>query len=145
MEIVPYPTTDVIGASEYLPFADESFDLFISVAVLEHVRDPFAAARELQRVLKPGGRIFAAVPFLQPYHAYPDHYYNMTSGGLRNLFSDLEIERLDVPQSGGPIYTLTWILQAWRAALSPETAAAFDKMRVADLAVDPSRSSIVRS
>ena len=136
-EIVPYPTTDVIGASEFLPFADESFDLVISVAVLEHVRDPFAAARELQRVLKRGGRIFAAVPFLQPYHAYPDHYYNMTSGGLRNLFRDLEVESLDVPMSGGPIYALTWILQSWRQALPPGTAAAFDNMRVADLAVDP--------
>jgi SAM-dependent methyltransferase len=137
VEIVPYPTTDVIGASEYLPFADDTFDLVISVAVLEHVRDPFAAARELQRVLKPGGRIFAAVPFLQPYHAYPDHFYNMTAGGLRNLFADLEVERLEVPLSGGPVFALTWILQAWRKALSPETAAAFDKMRVADLAVDP--------
>jgi hypothetical protein len=47
--------------------------------------------------VRPGGRIFAAVPFLQPYHAYPDHYYNMTAGGLRNLFSDFDIERLDVP------------------------------------------------
>ena len=137
VEIVPYPTTDVIGASEYLPFADDTFDLVISVAVLEHVRDPFAAARELQRVLKPGGRIFAAVPFLQPYHAYPDHFYNMTAGGLRNLFTDLEIELLEVPQSGGPVFALTWILQAWRKALSPATAAAFDKMRVADLAIDP--------
>jgi SAM-dependent methyltransferase len=137
VEIVPYPTTDVIGASEYLPFADDTFDLVISVAVLEHVRDPFAAARELQRVLRPGGRIFAAVPFLQPYHAYPDHYYNMTAGGLRNLFADLDVESLNVPLSGGPIYALTWILQAWRAALSAETAAAFDKLRVSDLAVDP--------
>jgi SAM-dependent methyltransferase len=137
VEIVPYPTTDVIGASEYLPFADDTFDLVISVAVLEHVRDPFAAARELERVLKPGGRIFAAVPFLQPYHAYPDHFYNMTAGGLRNLFPELDVERLDVPQSGGPVFALTWILKAWREALSPETAAAFDRMRVADLAVDP--------
>lgn len=136
-EIVPYPTTDVIGASEFLPFADETFDLVISVAVLEHVRDPFAAARELQRVLKPGGRLFAAVPFLQPYHAYPDHYYNMTSGGLRNLFADLEIESLNVPISGGPIFALTWILQLWRQALPPDVAAAFDNMRVSDLAVDP--------
>ncbi len=137
VEIVPYPTTDVIGASEYLPFADDTFDLVISVAVLEHVRDPFAAARELQRVLKPGGRIFVAVPFLQPYHAYPDHFYNMTAGGLRNLFADLDVERLDVPLSGGPVFALTWILQAWRRELPPETAAAFDNMRVADLAVDP--------
>ena len=137
VEIVPYPTTDVVGASEFLPFADDTFDLVISVAVLEHVRDPFAAARELQRVLKPGGRIFAAVPFLQPYHGYPNHYYNMTSGGLRNLFNDLEVERLDVPVSGGPVFALTWILQAWRKALPPATAAQFDKLRVSDLAVDP--------
>lgn len=137
VEIVPYPTTDVIGAGEYLPFADEAFDLIISVAVLEHVRDPFAAARELQRILKPGGRIFAAVPFLQPFHAYPNHFYNMTSTGLTNLFSGLDVERLGVPMSGGPAYTLTWILQAWRNALPPEAAAAFNELRVSDLAVDP--------
>lgn len=137
VEIVPYPTTDVVAASEYLPFADDSFDLVISVAVLEHVRDPFAAARELKRIVRPGGRIFAAVPFLQPYHAYPDHYYNMTAGGLRNLFSDWEIERLDVPLSGGPAFALTWILKAWHDALPPETARQFAQMRVADLAVDP--------
>ena len=137
LDIVAYPTTDVIAASEYLPFADDSFDLVISVAVLEHVRDPFTAARELMRILKPRGRIFAAVPFLQPYHAYPDHYYNMTSGGLRNIFRDLDVERLYVPQSGGPIFALTWMLQLWRNALPPESAAAFENMRVADLAVDP--------
>ena len=137
VEIVPYPTTDVIGASEYLPFADDTFDLVISVAVLEHVRDPFAAARELVRVVKPGGRIFAAVPFLQPYHGYPDHYYNMTAGGLRNLFPDLDVEHHGVPLSGGPVFALTWILQAWRSALPRETLAAFDNLRVADLAVDP--------
>lgn len=137
VEIVPYPTTDVVAASEFLPFADDSFDLAISVAVLEHVRDPFAAARELTRIVRPGGRIFAAVPFLQPYHAYPDHYYNMTAGGLRNLFSDLEIERLDVPLSGGPAFALTWILRAWHDALPAETARQFAALRVADLTVDP--------
>jgi SAM-dependent methyltransferase len=137
VEIVPYLTTDVVAESERLPFADNSFALVISVAVLEHVRDPFAAARELMRILRPGGRIFAAVPFLQPYHAYPNHYYNMTAAGLRNLFTDCDVERLEVPQSGGPAFALTWILKAWHSALSPEIAAQFANMRVADLAVDP--------
>ncbi len=137
VEIVPYPTTDIISASEHLPFSDESIDLVISVAVLEHVRDPFAAARELQRVLRPGGRIFAAVPFLQPYHAYPNHYYNMTSEGLRNLFPDVEVESLDVPLSGGPIFALTWMLGLWRQNLPSDIAADFDAMTVAELAVAP--------
>ncbi|HTW83807.1 MAG TPA: methyltransferase domain-containing protein [Candidatus Sulfotelmatobacter sp.] len=137
LEIVAYPTTDVVAAVELLPFADDSFDLVISVAVLEHVRDPFAAARELERVVRPGGRIFAAVPFLQPYHGYPDHYYNMTSGGLRNLFRNCEVESLFVPRSGSPIFVLTWLLQSWRNALPPETLQTFDTLRVSDLAVDP--------
>ncbi|MDB5072057.1 MAG: methylase involved in ubiquinone/menaquinone biosynthesis [Candidatus Eremiobacteraeota bacterium] len=137
LEIVPYPTTDVLAASERLPFADAAFALVISVAVLEHVRDPFAAAREIERIVAPGGRVFAAVPFLQPYHGYPDHYYNMTAPGLRNLFPAFDVERLDVPASGLPVFALTWMLKSWRDALPPEAAAAFDAMRVADLAVDP--------
>jgi SAM-dependent methyltransferase len=137
LEIVPYPTTDVIAAGEYLPFADAAFDLLISVAMLEHVRDPFATAREQARVLRPGGRIFAAVPFLQPYHGYPHHYYNMTADGLRNLFPDFEVERLDVPASGDPIFALTWILRSWLAGLPAAAAAAFADTKVRDLAVDP--------
>lgn len=137
LEIVPYPTTDVVAASEYLPFADDTFDLVISVAVLEHVRDPFAAARELARVVRPGGRIFAAVPFLQPYHGYPDHYYNMTAAGLRNLFGGFDVERLDVPASGHPLFALTWIVKSWLAGLSPENASDFAGLRVGDLAADP--------
>lgn len=137
LEILPYPTTDVISSAESLPFADATFDLVISVAVLEHVRDPFAAARELERVLRPGGRVFAAVPFLQPYHAYPNHYYNMTAGGLKNLFGNCEVEQLGVPASGRPIFLLSWMLQAWRSQLPPATAHDFDQMSVADLAVDP--------
>ena len=137
LDIVAYPTTDVVAASELLPFADDTFGLVISVAVLEHVRDPFAAARELERVIRPGGRIFAAVPFLQPYHGYPDHYYNMTSAGLRNLFSNIEVEQLEVPASGHPIFALTWMLKSWREGLPAETRDAFDAMTVADLATDP--------
>lgn len=137
LEIVAYPTTDVVAAGECLPFGDGTFDLVISVATLEHVRDPFAAAREQSRVLRPGGRIFAAVPLLQPYHGYPDHYYNMTSAGLRNLFPELDVESLSVPASGHPIFALSWMLKSWRAGLPPDAANAFDQLRVADLAVDP--------
>lgn len=137
LEVVAYPTTDVIAASEYLPFADATFDLVISVAVLEHVRDPFAAARELARIVRPGGRIFAAVPFLQPYHGYPDHYYNMTAAGLRNLFNGFDVERLDVPASGHPVFALTWIVRSWLAGLSPQNASAFAQLRVGDLVADP--------
>jgi SAM-dependent methyltransferase len=137
LDIVAYPTTDVVAAGEHLPFAGGTFDLVISVAVLEHVRDPFAAAAELERVLRPGGRIFAAVPFLQPYHGYPHHYYNMTAAGLRNIFPRIDVDEIGVPASGHPVFALSWILRAWRAGLPPDVAGAFDRATVAELAVDP--------
>jgi ubiquinone/menaquinone biosynthesis C-methylase UbiE len=84
-------STDVLGVAEELPFVDNAFDAVISVAVLEHVRDPFSAAKEITRVLKPGGKLFGYVPFLQPFHGYPNHYYNMTRVDLANLFRDLNV------------------------------------------------------
>jgi len=137
-EVAPYDTTDVRGVGERLPFCDGVFDAAFSLAVLEHVKDPFACAVELTRVLKPGGVLYCVVPFLQPYHGYPHHYYNMTHQGLANLFADrLTVERQDVIGSGRPIWALNWILARWAAGLSPLTRLQFLRMRVADLIGDP--------
>ena len=136
-EIANYDSTDVIGVAEELPFIDYAFDAVISVAVLEHVRDPFRAAREISRVLRPGGKLFCCVPFLQPFHAYPNHYYNMTHVGLANLVRDLRVLQQAVYASTGPIHTLTWFLRNWKAGLRGQTAEDFLDMRVRDLIDDP--------
>lgn len=139
-EIVNYPSTDVRGVAEALPFRDGVFDGVLCLNVLEHVKDPFQAAKEIVRVMKPGARLYCVVPFLQPLHAYPHHYYNMTAAGLRNLFADqLEIERQEVPASGLPVWTLTWFLGRWVDSLPPETRHQFALMRVGDLLGDSVR------
>ncbi len=137
-EIVNYPTTDVIGIGEKLPFKSNSFDAVFSFAVLEHVRNPFECAKEIIRVLKPGGIIYVAVPFLQPFHGYPDHYYNMTSNGLKNLFAEkLQIIEDGVPLSGVPIWTLSWFLNSYVQGLPPSIAEKFKNMKVSELMADP--------
>ncbi len=137
-EIVDYPTTDVLGVGENLPFQSNVFDAVFSLAVLEHVRDPFRAAAEIVRVLKQGGTLYVAVPFLQPFHGYPNHYYNMTSSGLKNLFAkDLEVVESGVPLAGLPVWCLTWFLQLYVAGLPAETAASFKNMKVGDLLGHP--------
>jgi SAM-dependent methyltransferase len=44
---------------------DASFDYVYTLNVLEHIPDHAAAARELHRVLRPGGRLYAYVPAFQ--------------------------------------------------------------------------------
>lgn len=137
-EIVDYDTTDVLGVGEALPFKDDSFDAVISIAVLEHVRDPFQCAREISRVLKPGGRLFCAMPFLQPVHGYPHHYFNATPQGLKRLFEDeLETQEPVVTPAFHPVWALSWILQSWARGLDARTREKFEKMTVADLMRDP--------
>jgi len=46
-----------------LPFADGSIDLAVCFHVLEHIPEDRAAARELARVLRPGGEALVVVPF----------------------------------------------------------------------------------
>lgn len=128
-EIVDYDTTDILGVGERLPFKNNSFDGVISVAVLEHVRDPFACAAEIVRVLKPGGRLFCAVPFLQPEHGYPHHYYNMAPQGLRALFErSLTIDDHKVYAGVLPVWALRWIVQSWADGLTEQTREAFLSM-----------------
>jgi SAM-dependent methyltransferase len=49
------------GSGESIPAADQSFDVVLSSLTLMYVIDRAAAAREIARVLRPGGRLVAAV------------------------------------------------------------------------------------
>jgi SAM-dependent methyltransferase len=49
-------------AGERLPFVDGAFDRVICTETLEHVDDDSVLARELARVLKPGGILAVSVP-----------------------------------------------------------------------------------
>jgi SAM-dependent methyltransferase/uncharacterized protein YbaR (Trm112 family) len=81
-----FPNVDVVADAYELPYADESVDAIYCEAVLEHLEYPDRAVAEMWRVLKTGGQVFAATPFLQMYHGYPDHYQNFTLSGHRRLF-----------------------------------------------------------
>jgi SAM-dependent methyltransferase len=59
------------GASEQLPFLNNSFDVILSHEVLEHVSDDHRSVEEMVRVLKPGGVIVLFVPNLgYPYETH---------------------------------------------------------------------------
>lgn len=60
-----------------MSFADESFDVIVSVNVLEHVDDLYFTLRECMRVLRPDGvMLFHFPPFYSPWGAHLEGWIN---------------------------------------------------------------------
>lgn len=77
-----------------LPFADGSFELVWSNAVLQYVSHPAVAAAEAFRVLAPGGRFMGTIGFLEAFDG--DNMHQATWLGAYRYFQDagFEIEHL---------------------------------------------------
>ena len=111
LEIEATPNVDVLGDGHKLPFKDGVFDAVISEAVLEHVQDPNRVVSEMHRVLKPGGYVCAAVPFLQGFHASPHDYQRYTVPGFNHLFS--AFTHIEGGACAGPTTSLHWIFREY--------------------------------
>lgn len=98
LDPVPDYNPDIVGDIHALPFANDSQDAIICIAVLEHVENPILAFQEMYRTLKPGGYCYIYVPFLFYYHAekgYYGDYWRFTKDTLALLskpFSHMEIQ-----------------------------------------------------
>ena len=86
----PRPDIDLIGDAHQLPFGDATIDAIVCTEVFEHLIDPPAAARELIRVLKPGGRLILTTRFCFPLHDRPADFWRFTSYTLQRLFAPLD-------------------------------------------------------
>jgi SAM-dependent methyltransferase len=87
---------DCFADAHEIPFADASFDSCLCTEVLEHVPDPVRVARELKRILRPGGRALITVPFAGELHQVPYDYQRFTIYGIRRVVEEagLEVERV---------------------------------------------------
>ena len=65
--------TAVVAAAEYLPYPANMFDTLFSHEVIEHVADDRAAAAEMVRVTKSGGRIVIFCP--NRWYPFETHGY----------------------------------------------------------------------
>ena len=122
----------VRGVGESLPFVDSSFDLVVSLWVLEHLKDPAATLREVSRILAPGGhfafvtpnlrnplmlanRIGKALPALQrrlvagvygrdEADTFPVRYRANTVGAIRSLARQAGLDVYDLRVVPDPTY-----------------------------------------
>jgi SAM-dependent methyltransferase len=74
------------GDAFHLPFADGTFDAVICSEVMEHVHDYGAAALELARVTRDGGRVAVTIPTATSENLYlrvSDDYFESKGGHIR--------------------------------------------------------------
>ncbi|MFM7321751.1 MAG: class I SAM-dependent methyltransferase [Armatimonadota bacterium] len=110
----------VLGSGTALPFASNTFDGALALDVLEHIPDDAGAAREMARVLRPGGLAVVTVPayrFLWSGHDVAlFHQRRYVRTELRRVLEDAGLE---IVWDG---YTVTSLLPAavlvrlWRRA-----------------------------
>jgi ubiquinone/menaquinone biosynthesis C-methylase UbiE len=114
--------------SEDFPFADAQFDVVVFSEVMEHLRFPQKALKEIARVLKPKGRLIGSVPnafrfrnrlkflFGKPYEGDPSHLrsysYALLRQELSSYFEQIEIHPISGHLLGGGstgIPVFTWL------------------------------------
>lgn len=122
MDVTLTPYVDVVADAHALPFRNESLDYIMSLAVLEHLRQPFLASQEMYRTLKPGGYVYCDTNFIFAYHGYPHHYFNSTLHGLEQVFSAFTKLRSGVPPYQMPSYAVENVLSVYLQHFIPANA-----------------------
>ncbi len=115
IDVFSLDEVDIVADAAKLPIADESVDFIITIAMLEHVIDPYQVVQEMHRILKPHGEIFTYIPFIQPYHAAPYDYSRWNHQGIRRLFADFADHRIFI--GSGPTSGMLYILEEWLSIL----------------------------
>jgi 2-polyprenyl-3-methyl-5-hydroxy-6-metoxy-1,4-benzoquinol methylase len=146
------------------PFADASVDLVASFETVEHLREPRDFLKEVQRVLKPGGRFICSVPNLwvdesgkdpNPWHFHVfdfsrlanlcseffdlgEVYRQTAGGGMKLPNAPRELRRVNLPVNNSPDQAEWWLMAARHRKLSaPAIATDNDAGLIVALTHDP--------
>jgi SAM-dependent methyltransferase len=118
----------VEGDSEQLPFGDGEFTAVVCTTSLHHYPRPEAAAREIARVLAPGGRavigdgvrdaVLTKLIDLLCRKFEAGHVGYQTTEGLRRLLEDAGLERTEAHSTWRGMYGLALAHKAGPTASS---------------------------
>ena len=115
IDLHKYNNVDMTADILNLPVKNDSVDVIMNIAVLEHVSSPEKAVMEFHRILKDGGVVYCYFPFMQGLHASPFDCSRRTLEGMRILFKDWEI--LEIRDATGPTSGFLWVFQEYFAIL----------------------------
>lgn len=102
----------VIHPGEHWPLEDRTFDVVLCTQVLEHTENLEYVLEEIDRVLKPGGRLIVTVPFIYNEHGAPNDYRRLSYYGAKQLFVD-RYEIIEARKHGAIGSTLGTLCLNW--------------------------------
>ncbi len=107
VDMQPGHNVDIVADIESLP--DEwagRFSGALCCEVLEHVKRPWIAVRELRRVICAGGLCVFTVPSCFPLHGFPDDYWRISESGIRLLLEDAGFTSIETDKAGNVDFLL---------------------------------------
>jgi SAM-dependent methyltransferase len=96
-----YDKIDIHCEIYEIPLPDASVDVILCTQVLEHLKYPVKAIREMHRLLKPGGRLCITVPFAADEHLVPYDYFRYTRYALDFLLQEQGFAPPEISPQGG--------------------------------------------
>ncbi len=86
LDVYPYPEIDVVcDLTQTNPFRASIFDAILLMNVLEHIYDTHGLLAALATLLKPGGILILAIPFMVKMHQVPIDFVRYTHFALPRL------------------------------------------------------------
>jgi SAM-dependent methyltransferase len=98
---------DVFYDGKIIPFPDKTFDAVLATEVFEHVFHLEDTLKELNRVLKEGGKMLVTLPFVWYEHEIPYDFARYSSYGIIDLLQRNGFRILKIQKTTNFIETLT--------------------------------------
>ncbi|QSV45038.1 class I SAM-dependent methyltransferase [Geobacter benzoatilyticus] len=108
----------ILDANGNVPCEDESFDVVLSIQVLEHVPSPQKYLSEALRVLKHNGLLLLSTHGWWTHHPYPNDYWRWTREGLEKILNEEGFKVVDNRGIIGMLaYSYQLRAQCWKGLL----------------------------
>lgn len=95
MKAEPDGSTNIVADILNMPQVKSNFyGVVLLLDVLEHLRQPFTAFREVARILRPGGFLICTTVASWPEHKHPKDYWRFLPDGLLCLAVEAKLRPL---------------------------------------------------